>query len=88
MVSYFLPISMASEHGVVKPDFQNAFSSILWGKILEATPDLAPDIIPFVHSSYSSPTHLHWGDKLILSAEGVQQGDPLGTLLFCLTIHR
>ena len=26
-------------------------------------------------------------DKIIESAEGVQQGDPLGPLLFCLTLH-
>ena len=28
-----------------------------------------------------------YGEFLISSAEGVQQGDPLGPLLFCLTIH-
>ena len=27
------------------------------------------------------------GDSIILSEEGVQQGDPLGSLLFCLTLH-
>ena len=32
-------------------------------------------------------TKLKFGDKSIASAEGVQQGDPLGPLLFCLTIH-
>ena len=29
-----------------------------------------------------------WGDRTISSAEGVQQGDPLGPLLFCLVLHR
>ena len=28
-----------------------------------------------------------WGGKIIQSAKGVQQGDPLGPLLFCLTLH-
>ena len=32
------------------------------------------------------PSSLFWNDKQ--SAEGVQQGDPLGPLLFCLCIHR
>ena len=32
------------------------------------------------------PSSLLWIDKQ--SAEGVQQGDPLGPLLFCLCIHR
>ena len=49
--------------------------------------NLAPDLLPFVHASYSSPSSLFWSDKIIQSAEGVQQGDPLGPLLFCLTIH-
>lgn len=31
--------------------------------------------------------HFFGGDKIIPSAEGIQQGDPLGPLLFCLTLH-
>ena len=77
--------SLAVGHAVVKLDFQNAFNSIHRDKMLEATCDLAPEIFPFVYS-YSSHSHLLWDDRLILSAEGVQQGDPLGPLLFCLTL--
>ena len=33
---------------------------------------------------HTPPTHPHE----IISAEGVQQGDPVGPLFFCLTIHR
>ena len=40
-----------------------------------------------VHSAYSSPSHLFIGNEVIQSSEGVLQGDPLGPLLFCLTIH-
>ena len=40
----------------------------------------APSLFPLVHSAYSSPSTLFWGDKTIQSAEGVQQGDPLGPL--------
>ena len=68
--------SLAVGCAVVKLDFQNAFNSIHRDKMLEATRDLAPEIFPFVHSSYSSPSHLLCDDRLILSAEGVQQGDP------------
>ena len=56
--------------------------------MLEAVQDLAPELFPFVHSAYSSPSSLFWGDKILQSSEGVQQGDPLGPLLFCLSIHR
>ena len=79
--------SLAVGRAVVKLDFQNAFNSIHRDKMLEATRALAPEIFPFVYSSYSSHSHLLWDDRLILSAEGVQQGDPLGPLLFCLTLH-
>ena len=30
---------------------------------------------------------LKFGNRQILSQEGIQQGDPLGPLLFCLTIY-
>lgn len=80
-VRHFLT-KLAMEHAVVKLDFQNAFNSIHRDKMLEATCDLAPEICHFVSSSYSSPSHLLWGDKLLLFAESVLQGDPLGPLLF------
>lgn len=80
--------NMDPDHALVKLDFRNAFNSIHRDSMLEAVRDLSPTIYPFVHSVYSSPSLLRWGDRTISSAEGVQQGDPLGPLLFCLTIHR
>ena len=56
--------------------------------MLEAVQSFAPIIYPFIHSAYSSPSMLFCEDKTIDSAEGVQQGDPLDPLLFCLTIHQ
>ena len=40
----------------------------------------------YVHCSYGASSLLAFGDHLLLSEEGVQQGDPLGPLLFCLAI--
>ena len=68
----------------VKLDFSNAFRRDC---MLEAVCAYAPTIYPLVHSAYAAPTLLRWGDRTISSAEGVQQGDPLGPLLFCLTLH-
>ena len=79
---------LPSGHVLLKLDFRNAFNSVRRDKMLEAVRDLAPEIYPLVHSAYSSPSSLLWCDKTINSAEGVQQGDPLGPLLFCLTLHR
>ncbi len=69
-------------------DFRNAFNSIRRDKVLEAVQDLCQDIYPLVHSSYSAPSSLLGGESVISSQEGVQQGDPLGPLLFCLALHR
>ena len=71
----------------MKLDFKNAFNSVRRDKMLTAVRDLVPMLFPFIHSVYSSPSLLFWGDKIIQSSEGVQQGDPLGSLLFCLSIH-
>ena len=71
---------------VLKLHFSNAFNSIRCDKML-AVKKLLPELYPLVRSAYSSSSSLFWGDKIILSAESVQQGDPLGPLLFCLTLH-
>ena len=55
--------------------------------MLDAVKDSVPDLYPFVHSAYDSPSTLFCGNTTLLSEEGVQQGDPQGPLLFCLTIH-
>ena len=53
--------------------------------MLLAVCEKAPQLFPLVHSAYSAPSSLFIQDKTILSAKGVQQGDPLGPLLFSLT---
>ena len=73
---------------LLKIDFKNAFNSIRRDKILEAVHDLAPNIYPFTHLAYEEPSHLFFNHSHVIpSQEGVQQGDPLGPLLFCLIIH-
>ena len=78
---------LQDDHALVKLDFRNAFNSVHRDKMLEAVEGLVPSIYPFIHSVYSSPSSLFWGDRTLSSSEGVQQGDPLGPLLFCLFIH-
>ena len=73
---------------VLKLDFSNAFNFIRRDKMLGAFSEHVPELYPFVHSAYSAPSPLFWGEKTMQSAEEFQQGDPLVPLLFCLSIHR
>ena len=45
-----------------------------------------PEIYSFYNLAYRGTSILKFGKRLIPSL-GVQQGDPLGPLIFCLTIH-
>ena len=46
-----------------------------------------PGIHKWTEFCYSQPAHLWFGDILLASMAGVQQGDPLGPLLFSLVLH-
>ena len=78
---------LQSDHAMVKLDFKNAFNTVHRDKMLKAVEVLPPTIYPFIHLMYSSLSSLVRGDNTISFTEGVQQGDPLGPLLFCLSIH-
>ena len=78
---------MSSSQVMVKIDFKNAFNCLRRDKILEAVRSTCPELFHFVYSAYSTPSSLFCGEYILQSEEGVQQGDPLGPLLFCLTIH-
>ena len=78
---------MPSDHLLVKLDFKNAFISLRRDCMISAVQQFTPDILSFVHSAYASSSLLFCGDHTFPSAEGVQQGDPLGPLLFCVTIQ-
>ena len=74
--------NLQNDQVLVKLDFQNAFNTLRRDRMLRAVEELAPSLLPYVHSVYCSPTSLFWGNKTLESSEGVQQGYPLGPLLF------
>ena len=78
---------MSRDQVVVKLDFKNAFNSIHRDIMLELVASELPELYHFCHLAYGASTTLQFGDEAIWSAEGVQQGDPLGPLLFCLVLH-
>ena len=68
----------------LKIDFKNAFNTLRRDAILEAIEKHFPELLPFAASTISSPSDLQFGEFVLLSEEGAQQGDPLGPLYFCL----
>ena len=72
---------------LLKVDFPNAFNCIRRDKFLQSVLNKIPCLFSFVSTAYSNSSFLFFGTYIIESAEGVQQGDPLGPLLFSLTIH-
>ena len=63
----------------------NAFNSIRCDKMLEAVEAYIPELLPFVHSAYSTPSILLWNEVEISSSEGIQQGTHQD--LCCLSHH-
>ena len=56
--------------------------------MLEAIQLLCLLLYIFAHLFNAATSNLFWGDDTISYAEGLQQRDPLGPLLFCLLLHQ
>ena len=67
------------ENVILKIDFKNAFNSINRQFMLEKVCE--------IHSAYSQPSFIFYGDSVIKSCEGTQQGDPESPALFSDSIQ-
>ena len=79
--------SMPSNYSIAKLDFTNAFNCVNRSRMLIEIHNRLPELYKFCHLAYSVPSVLRFGNWEVNSQEGVQQGDPLGPIVFCLTIH-
>ncbi|XP_037975355.2 uncharacterized protein LOC119694031 [Plutella xylostella] len=76
-----------SETVIFKVDLENAFNMVERDVILRKVKEQVPSLYPFLHQCYSMPSNLFYRSSLLESQVGVQQGDPLGPLLFSLAIQ-
>ena len=78
---------MPADNVFVKLDFSDAFNNLHRTDMLEAIACRIPELNPYIHSAYSTPSTLFFGQYRISSQVGPQQGDPVGPLCFSNTIH-
>ena len=69
-----------------KVDLRNAFNNVSRPVFIFLTRKHFPELSPWVEWCYANHSGLTFGNDFITSAEGVQQGDPLGPLLFSLVL--
>ena len=73
---------------LLKIDIVNAFNMMERETFLEIAKIHTPGMARFAYLCYCAPTRLYIGNKVILSAMGVQQGGPEGPALFCLGLQQ
>ena len=84
---YIDSIRDSPDRAIVKLDFKNAFNCLRRDCMLEAVLQWIPELYAFCHNAYSGHPLIMFNDTVIESATGAQQGDPLGPLLFSITLH-
>ncbi|XP_055339287.1 uncharacterized protein LOC129588896 [Paramacrobiotus metropolitanus] len=72
---------------IVKVDFRNAFNTVSREVVLDAVKSHFPEYFAFFQSAYGHHSSLFIGEHVMSSESGLQQGDPLGPLLFCLALQ-
>ena len=79
-----------TEHAwaILQVDLRNAFNSVHREAIFDEIGQSAPELIPWVSTCYAQHSHLIAQGHRLSSRCGVQQGDPLGPLLFSMAWHR
>ena len=77
----------AANKVLLKLDFTNAFNTVSRQQVLHHVRSQFPELARWVTWCYGAPSHLHFGDSTLQSAGGVQQGDPLGPLLFATALQ-
>jgi len=79
--------NLMNNFSILKLDFKNASNMIYRERIPNVRAESFPEAYLYVSQAYGSPSYLTYGKDRILSYRGVQQGDPLGPLIFSFVIQ-
>lgn len=85
-VRRFQCVMSSSQDEVRALDFKNAFGNIDRSLLLDVVQRDFPSLGPISRSAYSATSFLLFGNEVVRSTQGVQQGDPSGPLLFSLAL--
>ena len=77
-----------ADFAVLKIDLHNAFNQVSRQAVLDACGLHFPELLPWSSWCYGQHSALWHPLGTITSEIGVQQGDPLGPLLFCLVLQQ
>ena len=72
---------------MLKMNFGNAFNRVSREPALREVRERFPEVARWTQCCYTKPSVLQLGNHSLWSAAGVQQGDPLGPLLFAAALH-
>ncbi|CAE7610039.1 unnamed protein product [Symbiodinium natans] len=77
----------SSQKAILKLDLRNAFNCVSREEVLRQAAAHFPSLARWATWCYRQPSRLQFGDRSLESSAGVQQGDPLGPLLFSLALQ-
>ena len=80
-------IPSTSPWTLLQVDLWNAYNSVHRAAVVGALEELSPALLPWTRFCLQ-PAPLFCGGMAIMSTRGVQQGDPLGPLVFAAALIR